>query len=195
MEDAQTWMERSLKELSHFLKKGQFTCLLTAKEESPQSQYLMVSLGEDAQNRNYVLQINYIPLPPPEEAGVAAYPFGNDVYMQFVVVLPFQIRKEQEHAVLKMLAQLNAALEIPGFGYNEVLQQLHFRYVYFSYEKKIHQGWLLALIVYIRTLLDLFASWIEELGQGKLSLQDITAKWGDLKLKDLSKEIKPLIAP
>ncbi len=183
------WLAKSLDCIHTFLKEHKFTTLLTPVEEPPKSQFLMISLGEDLKNREYVLQLNYIPLPTSEVAEERAYPFGKNIYLQFVVNLPFQSKKKYETDLIKIIAQLNASIELPGLGYNEVLNQLYFRYVYFFYDEKIHKKWLLSLFVYIRTILDLFSGWIEDISEGKVTLEEMTEKWKNLDPQVLAQQI------
>lgn len=164
-------LDKSLQALHDFLKENKFVCLLSNANEPPLSQHLLISLGADEQGREIILRMNFLLIPDTKEPNTA-FPLKKDAFLQFVMILPFQAEKKSEREALRMLVQLNAALEIPGFGFNEVLNEFHFRYVFFSYEEYLDKEWLLSLIMYFRTIFDLFGSWIEKIAKGEMTLDE-----------------------
>jgi len=187
------WLDKSLEAIFEFLNSNGFACLLTPENDPIlRSRHLMIGLGQDAKNREYILKINFLLVPKPADIGLEELPFSEKAFMQFVVALPFKGKEKHGQELLRMMAQLNATIEIPGFGCNEVLSELHFRYVYFSYESRLHKAWLLTLIVYIRALLDFFGSWIEEVALGHITVDEIAAKWKNADIKDFPTLLKSL---
>jgi hypothetical protein len=108
-------------------------------------------------------------------------PFDKESFLQFVVVLPFSVQSAHVNEVLRFFAQLNASIELPGFGYNEVLKQLHYRYVHYSFDAKINKGWLLTVIMYVRSILELFGGWTEDLAEGRITIDQIAAQTAKLR--------------
>lgn len=169
-------VEKTLTQLNTYLTENGLVCKLALPEGDMKQSYLLIYLGKDGKERDQVLQLNFLLMPTPEEVGVKSFPFGPEAFLQFVCVLPFKVAKKNAGEVLRFFAQLNASIEIPGFGYNEVLEQVHFRYVHYSYHTQIDKGLLFSLIVYVRSVIDLFGGWAEDIAKGELTVEQVAAK-------------------
>lgn len=185
-------LDKSLEAVYAFLSANGFACFLTPPDSGLPTPHLLIGLGKDAKERDYVLKINFLLIPKPNKMELEQLPISKDSYMQFVITFPFKGKKEHEKEYLRMIAFLNATLEIPGFGFNEVLSEFHFRYVYFSEEPKLYKGWLLSFILYLRGILDLFAPWLEDVSHGKVTVNELAAKLNNVEFQDMPTFLKSL---
>lgn len=177
------WLKKTLADAYGFLYENKFVCLLSTPDEPAKMEYLLINLGQDELKREIILRLNFLLLPELKEEMNSPLPFHDNCFLQFVATLPFEGLKGGEEAAIRMITQLNTALEIPGFEFNEARNEYYFRYVYFSYEERMDKEWLLSMIMYIRTLFDLFASWIEKIAKKEITLEEFTSQWKDIDLK------------
>ena len=179
------WLNKTLSDIYEFLHENKFVCLLSTPDEDPKIEHLLINLGQDELKRDIILRLNFLLLPELKEGMESPLPFQDNCFLQLAATLPFKGLKEGEEAAIRMITQLNPALEMPGFEFNEVRNEYSFRYVYFSYEERIDKEWLLSMIMYIRTLFDLFASWIEKIAKNEMTLEEFTSQWKNVDLKKL----------
>jgi hypothetical protein len=184
---------KTLSELHLFLKKKGLESLLNLAEEPVNVEMLLVSIGSDMNGRDYILQINYLPVPKQMQNPNLQSPKMNTAFMQFVVKLPVVITDHFDQETLDLLCRINGIIELPGFQFNPFQQrQLFFRYVHFSYEDTIDPDWLLSLMVYIRTVLDLFAPSIEDVSHGRTTVNAIIHQWQGATMDDLKNKVRQL---
>jgi hypothetical protein len=167
-------IEQNLEAIEGFLAKSEFECLL---DEVESFKYLLVGLGVDEQDRDYVLRLNFINIP--NIGGEQESHLPNYTLLQFFLPLPFDADPHHRNEVLRVIARMNLITEFPGFSYNEQRSEVLFRYVHFSCEERMKKAWLITMLLYMRSVIDMFADLLERVCTGEATYESLMKEFED----------------
>jgi hypothetical protein len=116
------------------------------------------------------------------------YPLFLRVYddghlLQLLAFIPCPVAAETVSDMARLLHLLNKELDVPGFGMDEVVGAVFYRLMLPTPKKKIDKELLLAFIKTVEHVCEMFATPIEAVGYGQVTLDDILKKVKDMETK------------
>ncbi len=159
-------------EVEHALKQGK---LSFTKEEKERPGYL-IFLGTDAKDREYCLHCS---------VSDANLKFGKEegqhlAQIEYLLRFPFAVKEHALFDCIRVINLLNTLAPIPGFEYQEVEQELCFRYVFIGPLTEETHFAILAMIGMISLYKDCYTDPLEKLANGVLTMEDVLSEFVDL---------------
>ncbi len=102
--------------------------------------------------------------------------FDEGHLLQLLVFIPIHLKKEVIPDMARLLHLLNKELDMPGFGMDEMAGVIFYRLMLPTPKKKINGEILTAFLKTIEQVCTTFASPIEAIGLGQMTLEDILKK-------------------
>ena len=96
----------------------------------------------------------------------------EDVFIQLSVTLPIDVKEEGVADLARLLLLLNKGLELPGFGLSEPDEACYFKHVLRCQRQTVETSKILALTDYTELILSMFLSAIQEVAEGKITLNE-----------------------
>ncbi|CCB87452.1 MULTISPECIES: hypothetical protein [Parachlamydia] len=159
-----------LEQIQIDLSSERYDCsLVMASEEIPFDQ-LLVFLGNDAKEREKILQITTFKQTMAQESKKKEESYH---LVKFVVNLPFSVEPSAASQTASTLLFINRFLELPGFELGELEDQVFYRYVLFTKGNKVDPLLLFSLIGNVMMIIDLFNGVIESVASGEKTFNDL----------------------
>lgn len=128
------------------------------------------SFQEDSQQVYLVLNISK------KEYPLFLRVFDEGHLLQLLVFIPCPIPSEGISDMARLLHLLNKELDMPGFGMDEIAGAVFYRLMLPTPKKKIESDVLIAFMKTIEHVCKMFATPIEAVGYGQITLDEILKK-------------------
>jgi hypothetical protein len=110
--------------------------------------------------------------------------FDEGHLLQLLAFIPCPISESTVSDMARLLHLLNKELDVPGFGMDEMMGAVFYRLMLPTPTKRIDGEMLLAFLKTIEHVCKMFATPIEAVGHGQVTLNDILAKMQDMGAKE-----------
>lgn len=158
-----------LASLQYYLETLSVQTTLLPQSEQIALETLLVNLRDEPAERDRWLALNFAPQ--------AADDFEQLRLLQLYVALPFTYLDACHADLLALLNAINALTIVGGFLLNQDERTVLFRHIYVTAQERPLETALIAeLISLIHFTLDLFASAVEPLAAGRMSLEQALAQ-------------------
>jgi hypothetical protein len=136
---------------------------------------LLVAVGSTIPNKDNILEIT---AHPQYFEGAFTKENLSDSYhlLQFQYILPVEVPLETFDQVSSCLHFFNRLIHCPGFELDELSSQIVYRYVWFVKKKGIDEFLLMQVIGNVQLCFNMFSPYIQEIAEGKYTLEDILEK-------------------
>jgi hypothetical protein len=152
-----------LKKLEKDFHDENFDCsVITEQDESS----LIVYLGNDANDRERILNITHTEQPIQTEQDTVFHKF------QFRITLPFEVKSFTINDLNSAISFFNTSLDLPGFEFHEIDNKVVFRYVLLSDgipAKTLFMG--VSGIILLN--IDLLSETFEKVASGKITFYEL----------------------
>lgn len=153
--------------LNNILKEEDFATFLMPVSEDNLFERLFVSLGQDDKSRDFTLQIHFIN-DVTNALGVDDDP--EDAFiLQFFLLLPYTIAKNQINEVSRVILTLNRILPVGSFGLSEDDGLAYFQYNLTCAERTVDEKVLKEVVSIIGFFSSEFSVRIEQAAEGKIT--------------------------
>jgi hypothetical protein len=162
----------------HLVELGQLEAIFTEMgyaaqlvERSPQIAYhtLLVGLEPDATGRPMQMALTFYPLGEDD--------LENTLLLQYFIELPFELDEKGLARAIDLLPHINNKAVVGHFGVTDGQNKLHYRYVQaLPLDKIVTQEAVVDVIVLAEYTPVLFGDVLEEIAEGKISLEQARAK-------------------
>lgn len=167
-------MKISLENLKNFLNKYDFQTTEQAASETLPYDQLFVFLGEDEQERPWVLNLRIFDQNAVEAGKEAGKETGiNMLFLNFFIALPFSVQTETFPDISRLILLVNKLLPLPGFCLSEIDKLVYYHYTYPSLNGEIDPETILTLIGIIIHLLNTHMETFEKVGRKEKTLGQI----------------------
>ncbi|MBS4167579.1 hypothetical protein [Parachlamydia sp. AcF125] len=156
-----------LKQIQRDLTAERYDCTLEPASDAVSYDQLLVFLGNDAQEREKILQITAFKQAMAQEKEKQYY------LVKFMVNLPFSVESSAASQTASTLLFINRFLELPGFELGELEDKVYYRYVLFTKGNKVDPLLLFSLIGNIMMIIDLFSMVIESVATGEKTFNQL----------------------
>lgn len=168
-EEVQKKHLEELSQLRIYIDKLELETRIIKKSDIIPIHILLAGLTVDYKDRDRFVNFSFVPLSEEDLQHINL--------LQFYTSLPIEIENEHIDEVKKLLHVINTHMAIGHFGIQED-GEIYIRYIYPTH--RIHgvneQQFLETFLLYI-SMIDLHEKIIEEVGTGKLSLEDAVASF------------------
>ncbi len=164
-----------LTHIQQLLDQNDFpSTLREASDEAPYDR-LIVALESPIPNQENLLEI--VAHPQSFEGELTRNKAQDSYYLiQFQYVLPAEISPDTFNQLSSCLHFFNRLLPCPGFELDELSDQIVYRYVWFIKKNGIDAFLVKQVIGNMQLCYNLFSPYINEIAEGKYTLQDILEK-------------------
>jgi hypothetical protein len=163
---------RHLVELGHLeaiVTEMGYTAQLVEKSRQLPYHTLLVGLEPDAKGRPMQMALTFYPLGEDE--------LENTLLLQYFIELPFEVDEKGLASVMELLPYINNKVVVGHFGVTDGQNKLHYRYVQaLLLDKIITQEAVTDVIVLANYTPVLFGDVLEEIAEGKISVEQARAK-------------------
>ncbi|MBA3722810.1 MAG: YbjN domain-containing protein [Parachlamydiaceae bacterium] len=109
--------------------------------------------------------------------------FDEGHLLQLLAFIPTPLPTEVVSDMARLLHLLNKELDVPGFGMDEIVGAVFYRLMLPTPKKKIDGEVLIAFIRTIEHVCKMFATPVEAVGHGQITLDDILKKINEMEAK------------
>ena len=178
----------SIQSIKDYLKKEGYDCLVREDEKTSPFPVLLVHLGDDYKNREYLLLLTLKEQAFVREKSEGASSEDRFHYiLEFRISLLFPVEDVGVADTARFLAFINKTIEIPGFELDEIEQTIFYRYAMLGCSDQLNGSLILATMGFMMMILDTFIPNIEEIASGKTTMNALM----DTAIQQLSEIIGP----
>lgn len=159
-----------LQRMQKDLADEKYDCSLESANEKIPFDQLLVFIGNDAMEREKILQITAVEQVMQGEGRKQAEHYH---LIHFRVQLPFTVNPLVSNQTGSTILFINRMLELPGFELGEIEERVYYHYPLFISGEKVDQLLLYSVIGNIMMILDLFSGVIESVASGQKSFNDL----------------------
>lgn len=140
--------------------------VIEGSDETPHDRLLIYG-GQDYKRRERIIEVTS-----------QIQQLGQDIQteyvrVQFQVTLPFKVAELAARDASSLLLFLNKLMELPGWEFNELEDQINYRYVLVSKADGIDETLFSGLIGLILLICQLFTEVVEQVASGKKSFNEL----------------------
>jgi len=161
-----------LKKFQSYLDPSELdSAVIEGSQETPHDRLLIYG-GQDYKQRERIIEVTS----QIQQLGQNLGPSNtqNDyLRVQFQVTLPFKVEELAGRDVASLLLFLNKLMELPGWEFNELEDQINYRYVLLSKSDGIDENLFAGLVGLILLICQLFTEVIEQIVSGKKSFNEL----------------------
>lgn len=177
-------LSQPLHKLQLLLTKMGYECSLPIPGEIEMCQKfhlrptLLVLLDFSSHREEQILEISATPLLEPK--ALPPKNFSPYYQLDFVIPIPLKIAKTAKEQLLSLILFLNQLLDWPGFVFDELHDQLSYRYVWLAKESMWEERSFGLLLGTFTLYMKLFSEMLQSVGEGKSSVEGLLEQVLDL---------------
>ncbi|WP_068469429.1 hypothetical protein [Candidatus Protochlamydia phocaeensis] len=163
-------IQTSLSSIGEYLNQAGYETIIQPPTEMNASEQLLVSLGQDVDGHPLVLHLFWT-------QGIEREPDSADTesidFLQFLLVPSFLATEAAMKDLTSLILNLNATLDMAGFGLYESERLVYYRYVHICEKPMMAAEPVLAVVVSIEFLIEMILPSLREVALGHKSLSQI----------------------
>lgn len=168
MAEIHSMIEANLDAIQQYLQQQGYEIVVQPPVEINPQEQLLVSLGEKLVSQQIVLRLFWVQSVP----GNKAQDSNEPQFLQFFVLLPFIASPQTQPDLMRLLFNLNATLDMAHFGLYEN-GMVYYRHVHVCANHRLDGEALVAILLSIELLLEMFLPAIRGIALGQKSLTQI----------------------
>lgn len=177
-------LDQPLQKIQLLLTKMGYECSLPIPGEMEMCQSfhlrptLLVLLGFSSHREEHILEISAMPLL--ESKVLPPKNFSPYYQIDFVIPIPLKISVVAKEQLLSLILFLNRLLDWPGFAFDELHDQLSYRYTWLAKESMWEERSFGLLLGTFTLYIKLFSEILQSVGEGKSSMEGLLEQVLDL---------------